>query len=193
MNGPQPILGIDDGRLALIVGGAVQSIDPPCQGPQLGYWHEMLPSVRPRNALLLGVGGGTIATLLRRRFGPVPITGVEIDPEIAELARSRFALESPETRLVIGDALEFVDTCADTFDYIAVDLFVGSALETRALSKPFLRSLRRLSSDDALVVYNLTLTRRLPRYLDRLALVFRVDKAVDVEFNVVVHCRRRDR
>ena len=193
MNQPRPELGLDDGRLALIVDGAVQSIDPPEYGPQPGYWQAMLPSVRPRNALILGLGGGTIATLLRRRFGSVPITGVEIDEEVAELARTRFGQDDPATRIVVGDAFEFVEACKDSFDYVAVDLFVGPVLVTRALAKPFLRALRRIAGGTGLVVYNLTLTRRLPQYLDRLGLVFRIEQAIDVEFNVVVHLRSRFR
>jgi spermidine synthase len=189
MSPSRPVIGIDDGRLALIVEGAVQSIDPPSQGPQPGYWHAMLPDTRPRNALVLGVGGGTIISLLCRRFGPVPITGVEIDPEIAELAETRFAVGGPSINIVVADALEYVTSCAETFNYIAVDLFVGPALVARALGKPFLKSLRRILEPQGTLVYNLTLTRRLPRHLDRLKQVFRVERAVDIEFNVVVHLR----
>jgi spermidine synthase len=185
----RPVIGIDDGRMALIVGGAVQSIDPPAQGPQPGYWHAMLPDVRPRKALVLGVGGGTIISLLCRRFGPVTVTGVEIDQEIADLAATRFEVAGPNIRIVVADALVYVGTCDETFDFVVVDLFVGPDLVKGALGKPFLKAVKRLLEPDGALVYNLTLTRRLPRHLERLRQVFRVEQAIDVEFNVVVHLR----
>lgn len=189
MSSPRPIIGIDDGRVALIVDGAVQSIDPPSQGPQPGYWHAMLPDAQPRNALLLGVGGGTVISLLRRRFGPVPIIGVEIDPEVALLAETRFAVGGPTARIIVADAIEYVTGCVESFDYVAVDLFVGPVLVTRALGKPFLKALKNILEPGGTVVYNLTLSRRLPRDLARLRQVFHIDRAIDVDFNVIVHLR----
>ena len=63
-------LGEDDGRPVLLVNGAVQSVladDPE------GYWQRMVPDVKPRRALLLGLGAGTVARLLHERFGEVPL------------------------------------------------------------------------------------------------------------------------
>ena len=47
----------------------------------------------PRDALLIGLAGGTVARQLTAAYGPIPIDGVEIDPEIDDVAREYFALD----------------------------------------------------------------------------------------------------
>ena len=42
------------------------------------------PRSRTRDVLLIGLAGGTVARQLTAAYGPIPITGVEIDPKIDE-------------------------------------------------------------------------------------------------------------
>jgi len=188
-DGERARLGDDGGRLALLVDGVVQSVA--VDGADLGesYWSAMVPDVRPRSALLLGLGAGTIARLLTDRFGPVPIVGVERDPAVVALGRAHFGLDLPNLEVVVEDAFAFVDTCSQTFDLIGVDLYDGLVLARGTLAKPFLRRLRALLAPGGCVVLNLTLSRRLPRQLHRLSQVFHVARTVDAGFNVVVYCQ----
>ena len=188
-DGERVRLGEDGGRLALLVDGVVQSVA--VDGADLGesYWSAMIPDVRPRSALLLGLGAGTIARLLTDRFGPVPIVGVERDPAVVALGRMHFGLDLPNLEVVVEDAFAFVDACSRTFDFIGVDLYDGLVLARGTLAKPFLRRLRALLTPGGCVVFNLALTRRLPRQLHRLSQVFHVARTVDVGFNVVVYCQ----
>jgi hypothetical protein len=73
---------LENGRNVLRVGGVIQSVGVDASHiPDV--WDAMLPQERPASALILGLGGGTIATLMTRRWGPLPIIGVERDPAIA--------------------------------------------------------------------------------------------------------------
>src|SRR5918911_1004314 len=72
-------IGEDDGRRALLVDGVVQSVEVEAGRQVDGYWAALLPSVRPRRALVLGLGGGRVVPLLHRRFGPTAVVGVEAD------------------------------------------------------------------------------------------------------------------
>src|SRR3954454_19502731 len=83
-----PRIGEDGGRTALLVDGVVQSVAVSSPDQADGYWWDMLPDVRPRRALLLGLGGGTVAQLLQQRFGDVALVGVESDERVLTLARS---------------------------------------------------------------------------------------------------------
>src|SRR5487761_2532402 len=69
-----------DGLLALEVGGVTQSVSLPperaASEDPLGYWELMLPPERPRDALLLGLGGATVAALLARRWPGVRMLGI---------------------------------------------------------------------------------------------------------------------
>lgn len=187
---PKPRLGHDEGRVALTVDGVVQSVAVEERGPTSGYWWMMLPGARPRQALILGLGGGTVAQLLTRRFGEVSIVGVERDPAVVDLARQSLGLDLPNLDVVVADAFAYVESCESRFDYIAVDLYAGSELVRGVLAKPFLRRLRAMLTPGGNVAFNLTLTRRLPKQLQRLGEVLRIVRADDEGLNVVVHCRQ---
>ncbi len=93
----------EDGRRSLILneGHAVHSVYDPDELLTGGPWDyfmvaplmvEDAAEPEPRDVLLIGLAGGTVARQLTAAYGPIPITGVEIDPEINEVAREYFAL-----------------------------------------------------------------------------------------------------
>ena len=178
----------DEGQRALLVDGVVQSVaaEDALRGP--GYWPMMLPSVRPRRALLLGLGGGTVAHLLVRRFGAVPMVGVEADAEVLALARAEFDLTLPSLSVVLSDALEFVQVCQDRFDYACVDLYRGAEPERGVYTRPFLRRLKALLLPGSLAVFNMFRDGRSARRLSRLTQVFPYATAEPVAKNLVVRC-----
>ena len=138
-------IGEDAGRAALLVDGVVQSISLEDGLANGGYWAAMLPSLPPRRALILGLGGGTLARLLGVRFGTsVRMVGVDDDVAIIETARAAGWLAVPNLELVVGDAFEFVKTREQRFDYVAVDLFRGERLVTQIFGQPFLKRVRAL-------------------------------------------------
>lgn len=190
---PSRSIAIDyaDGRRRLLVDGIVQSVEVGSEEQPAGFWPAMLPSRRPRRVLLLGLGGGTVAQLLRQRFGPLPITGVDDDPEIIALAREQFALDNAVSEVVQADA--FAALCADRgrYDLILVDLFRGEELPVVAASRPFLRRLCRTLSPGGLLIWNLHRDRRGILLRRRLRQRLRQERAVLVGLNLVLHLRRR--
>lgn len=186
--GPRVRVAEDEGQRALLVDGVVQSVavEGPVLGP--GYWPAMLPDARPRLALLLGLGAGTIAHLLVRRFGPVAMVGVECDPEVLALARAEFGLALPSLAVVEADALAYVAGCRERFDYVCVDLYRGAELERGALARPFLRQLRGLLLPGGVAFFNLFRDRRTGRRLHRLRQVFPWATEEPIGKNVVVRC-----
>ena len=195
--GSRARLGRDGERQAIVVDGVIQSVVVGKDGNDsrdLSYWAAMLPDARPSSALVLGLGGGTVVHLLYERFGSLPVVGVERDPAVAALARSHFGLDDLEARgleVVLGDAFEYVAACERKFDLVLVDLYDGLQPAKGFLAKPFLRRLRALLEPGGLAVFNLILGRRLPKQLHRLMEIYQIPKTIDVDFNVVVHCRAR--
>jgi spermidine synthase len=184
-------IGEDGGRAALLVDGVVQSISPEDGLVDGGYWAAMVPDDRPRRALILGLGGGTLARLLQARWGDPLIVGVDDDPIVLELAASAGWLPRQGLEVVVGDAFEYVQTCHERFDYIAVDLFRGERLAGRAFGKPFLRRTRSLLMPHGRLAINLFSDRRLVDRVARIATFFEIRQQVGVGGNVVVHARRR--
>jgi spermidine synthase len=184
-------VGEDEGQIALLADGVVQSVlveDGPL-GP--GYWPLMLPETRPNHALILGLGGGTIAHLLTRRFGPVAITGVECDPRVVRLARSAFGLDTLNIEIIEADAFQFVTEASGLYGYIAVDLFAADTIPRQAFARPFLKRIRALLSPGGLAAINFFRDRRTAERVRRIEQVFPRVEIVDSRKNVVARCRPR--
>ncbi len=181
-------VGEDEGRRALLVDGVIISVAVERGEPPSGYWAAMLPEGSPRSALLLGLGGGTLAHLLDHRYPGLPMVGVDADAEVIRFALEHFDLAMPNLEIVVGDAFDYVARCDRLFDFIAVDLFAGYDFQRAALAKPFLRRLKALCGRGE-VVFNLFESRRTAQHLDRLGRVLRVTRLDHVDKNVVAHCR----
>jgi spermidine synthase len=184
-------VGEDEGQVALLVDGVVQPVlvdDGPFGS---GYWPFMLPDTRPNRALILGLGGGTIAHLLLRRFGAVSITGVERDPRVIRLARSAFGIELPDVEIVEGDAFQLVDELTGPYGYIAVDLFASDAIPRQIFTRPFLKRIRSLLTPGGMAAINFFHDRRAPDRIRRIEQVFPRVEAVNCRENIVARCRPR--
>jgi len=192
--GPQVVeIGEDAGRTALLVDGVVQSISPADGLATGGYWAAMVPRLRPQRALILGLGGGTLARLIQARWGTdVTIVGVDDDAAIVETARAVGWLPPAGLELVLADAFAYVQACSERFDYVAVDLFRGEQVVGRVFTKPFLRRVRALLEPRGWLVVNFFRDARAEARQARIAsLGFDLRACVGVGGNVVVHAQRR--
>lgn len=198
----------EDGRLTLEVGGVVQSIavppdetaappsGPAVEGSPGGYWPAMLPAECPSHALLLGLGGGTIAHLLARRCPGVHIVGIERDETVLALARAELGLDTvPGLTAVLADAFDWVPVAVEHepghYDLICLDLFEAGRLALGTLATPFLRQLALLLTPTGILSINLMVSGRTTEQLHRLARVFHQLHATRVRGNIVVHLRPR--
>jgi spermidine synthase len=185
---PNPEVVDDDGRAALLVDGAVQSVAVGGGAAPTGYWPAMLPDRAPRDALLLGLGGGTIAHLLIGTYGSVPMVGVDDDAAVVAIGRTAFGLDLPNLEIVVADAFAYAAACSRRFDLICVDLFRDGQIPARVCSSTFLTRLRGLLRPDGLVTFNLARDRRAGDRLRQLSRHFVVVRRILVGFNLVVHC-----
>ncbi|MCC6175168.1 MAG: methyltransferase domain-containing protein [Chloroflexi bacterium] len=182
-------MGEDEGRRVLLVDGVVQSVLD--DAAELGYWAAMVPDVRPERALILGVGGGTIVRLLRKRFGSFPIVGVDDDADILAFAGRELA-DAEQVQLVEADAFEWTREAAEHgehFDLACVDVFRADAMPADLTRKPFLRAVRRLLEPRGRAVFNLFADRRVDDRIRRIERVLEVVERQTIEKNAVVWCR----
>jgi spermidine synthase len=178
---------------ALLVNGTVQSVSLDSHESLFGYWPLMLPESRPRNALILGLGGGTLAQLLLRRFGPIPITGIDDSEAVIILAETELGLDREAIRVIITDAFEWVTQTKERFDYVAIDLYRGGEVPRRAFSTSFLRSVRELMLPAGRIVANLAQDDSSQERIERLSRLYRVLQTRKAGKNLVVHGQLRRR
>jgi len=92
-----------------------------------------LPPARRRSVLVLGLGGGSAARLVRAIAPECRVVGVEASAEVIDAARRWFELDALEIEVVHDCARHFLRRCRTRFDLVIEDVFVG---EGRAVHKP---------------------------------------------------------
>jgi spermidine synthase len=93
----------------------------------------LLPPARRRSILILGLGGGSVARIVRVLAPKAEIVGVEFDPAVVRAAREHFDLDELGVRIVEGDARGYLSRTRRVFDFVLEDLFIGTA---RSIHKP---------------------------------------------------------
>lgn len=87
----------------------------------------MFPKQKPVPTLLIGMAAGTIPTLYAKDVDPyranVPITGVEIDPELVKLGRKYFNLKKSAAKVISADGRVYVRNSTKKFDLMIVDAY----------------------------------------------------------------------
>ncbi|TDX10278.1 spermidine synthase [Flavobacterium sp. S87F.05.LMB.W.Kidney.N] len=106
--------------------------------------------------LLLGVAGGSVVkTLVDEIEYKDKITGVEIDPDMIQVANEYFNLNQiKQLELVIDDAFEFVLKTKDKYDLIIIDIFEDTHMPNFLFEKFFVDRICTLLKDDGYVLFN---------------------------------------
>jgi spermidine synthase len=86
---------------------------------------------RRRRLLLLGLGGGSAARILRALAPRARIVGVELDAEVVRLARRHLDLGALGIEVVVGDARRYLERARERFDLVIEDVFLGPARSER--------------------------------------------------------------
>lgn len=100
------------------------------------YWGQAMEKVKSKklkikSALILGLGGGTLAYLLEKFYTPERIDGIEFDKEVINIGKKYFYLNSLEKLNVIhDDAVKWIHSRsqqkipeARKYDVIFMDVF----------------------------------------------------------------------
>jgi spermidine synthase len=128
-----------DSGIELIVDGTFASFYRPGSAVTGSVWDAIaapllgLPPRRRRRVLVLGLGGGSAARIVRALAPEAQIVGVELDPADVRAAREHLGLDELGVEVVQGDALDYLNRAEGRFDAILEDVFVG---EGDAVHKP---------------------------------------------------------
>ena len=111
----------------------------------------------PRRILVVGLGGGTLPSFLRRHYPEAAIDVVEIDPDIVEVAKTFFGFREDERmRVHVADGREFIERIGQPrYDVIFLDAFGAKSVPPRLTTEEFLQAVRRAVMPEGVVVGNL--------------------------------------
>ncbi|MDZ4773637.1 MAG: fused MFS/spermidine synthase [Planctomycetota bacterium] len=114
-----------------------------------------------RSVLLLGLGAGSVIHLLRRDFGvKAPITALEIDAVMVEIAREHFELERwANLEVVVADAVAWTANTNRRFDLVVVDLFDEAEVPAACRTREFLETLEKRLNPGGMLAFNVVASR----------------------------------
>lgn len=130
---------------------------------ELAYTREMMAGLLlrtppwPKNALLIGLGAGSLAKYIYHKLPDTQITVVEIDPKVEIVARLHFKLPSDPKRLrvVIADGAQYMLEAGTKFDAILVDGFDKNGRAGVLDTLPFYQACRSRLSENGVMAVNL--------------------------------------
>jgi spermidine synthase len=131
---------------------------------------------RPANMLLLGVGAGSVISILRDELRlATHVTGIEHDPIVIDLARKYFSIDRfTGLEIICRDAFDYVAGTGKKFDVVTVDLFHDENVPEKFQSGLFLEHCLRLLNENGLILYNFIVkSRKQQKQFDDLSSLFR--------------------
>lgn len=150
--------------LFLNEGMGIQSIHCPGARRVRGTWDlfAIAPFFNPppfppsevRSLAMVGLAAGTIPKLYTSFFGPIPIDGVELDPEIVAVGREFFGMTEPNLRVVVGDGRAFLAHSDRRYTVVAVDAYRLPYIPWHLTTVEFFREVRRHLDEQGVVVVN---------------------------------------
>jgi spermidine synthase len=97
----------------------------------LGASLLLLPPARRRRVLVLGLGGGSVARVVRALAPRARIVGVERSTEVLAAARRWLELDGLDVEVVHADARQYLARSRRRFDAVVEDVFVGRNRQVR--------------------------------------------------------------
>jgi spermidine synthase len=157
-------------------GGAPQSVVRPGDPDHLALAYiQALPVVfayvpKAQRALLVGLGGGSLPSLLVHRLPALQLDVVELDPVVVEVARSHFGLpEASGLRVHVGDGRAFIERADARWDLVVLDAYDARGVPLRLATVEFLRSVRRVLAPGGVACANVWAGSANPLYDPMLA------------------------
>ncbi len=120
--------------LKLNEGVGIHSVHHPATTLSLGVWDYFLlapwfsaqpPDPAQAQVLVIGLAAGTVSSLWTDIYGPAPITGIELDPQIIAVGQTYFGMNQPNLTAVAADGRRWLQTQPATraWDVIAIDAY----------------------------------------------------------------------
>jgi len=112
------------------------------------------PQQAVRNLLVIGLAAGTTPTQFTEVYGPIPIDGVEIDPEIIEVGRRHFGMAMPNLTTHTTDGRTFLLETDAKYSVVTIDAYRLPYIPWHLTTVEFFSDIRAHLRDDGVVAIN---------------------------------------
>lgn len=182
------------GRRKITTNGLIQS-----GGVLKDIWKKGLKAkslkLKAKNILILGLGGGTVAKLVSKKWPKAKIVGVEIDPAMIKFGKKYFDLgKIVKLKIINTDAISWVKKNAtkQKFDLVLIDLYKGEEMPKKIAEKKFLESLKKTVRKNGVIIFNCLFYRehkeKAKKFIKKLGAHFDQISLTRVLSNLMVYC-----
>ncbi len=126
---------------------------------EFAYVQAMLVTLsmvkEPQRVLVVGLGGGSLPSLLRKHYPRMTIDVVDIDADVVAVAKKFFGFrEDAALRVYVEDGRHFIERCKRPYDIIFLDAYGVGDIPYDLATKEFLAATRRATAPNGIVVGN---------------------------------------
>lgn len=150
--------------LRLNEGQGIHSAWHPTQLNYDGPWEQFLagPFFSPNindpedvnSMAIIGLAAGTSARQATEVFGPIPIDGYEIDPEIIEVGKRYFEMDMPNLNAIAQDGRWGLEHSSRQYTIIGVDAYRPPYIPWHLTTQEFFQAVFEHLEDDGVMVVN---------------------------------------
>lgn len=156
------VADINDMRLLATGPYAAQSGIYTAQPDKLAFWYtkqlaDVVANTQKRDSILiLGGGAFTLPQYLAHHYPATTIDVVEIDPELAGIARKYFGYDDPKNvNLIFTDARTYVNQTNKQYDIVIVDVYGDAHVPFTLLTDEYSKRIQAITKPDGVVAANL--------------------------------------
>ena len=107
-----------------------------------------------KSCLILGLGAGSVASIVYKNYPNIKITGVDIDRKIVQLGKKYLQLDEIKIQIKTADALAFVFKNKIKYDLILIDLYCGDEFPVKFEDEKFLIQVKKNLNKNGIAVFN---------------------------------------
>lgn len=122
----------------------------------LNYGLDSIPLENIKSVLLLGMGGGCIINSLKSRYNcSAPVTAIELDPVVIDIAEKEFGItESADLKIIARDAYDYTLETEDSFDLTIIDIFIDLLVPEKFYKPEFWDAMKKVVKLNGFVLFN---------------------------------------
>lgn len=134
----------------------------------------------PRDILMIGLGGGSLAKYCHRHLPAAHFTAIEISPDVIALREAfRIPADGPRFQVVCADGADYVRHCEESVDVLVVDGFDAGGQPRPLCSPGFYDDCRAALREGGVLVVNLWKgDRNFRAYASRISQAFQGNSVV---------------
>jgi len=111
---------------------------------------------QPKRILMMGLGGGSIPKFLLKAFPEVQIDVIELDPEVADVARRFFQVpKDPRLKITVMDGRVFLTRSRDKYDIIFLDAYNDDSIPFHLCTLEFVQIVKKALNPGGVAVSNI--------------------------------------